>query len=87
MNEVQLRTTFSSLGTYQPFPCSYCRERGNFVSGLHSHDCTVCGSRALWGWYTVPRCEAHRMAEQGGTMPDMPWGTRLREVKAKRETE
>lgn len=79
MNEAQLRATFISLGTYQPFSCQYCRDRDNFVSGPHSHECTICSKPALWGWYTVPRCEAHRMIEQGGAMPNVLWGSALRE--------
>lgn len=28
--------------------------------------CQVCPAPAQWGFYTTPRCYAHRLAEQGG---------------------
>lgn len=62
----ELIELFRQAGIYRPFRCAHCEARGNFVSGPHSHDCEVCGKPARWGWYTQPRCEEHRTAEQRG---------------------
>lgn len=63
----ELRAIFESAGAYQPFDCAYCAERDNFVSGPHSHECSVCGGHATYGWYTEPRCAGHFHAEHNKT--------------------
>lgn len=52
-----LRAAFAHIGMTEPFSCAYCEERGNLVSGPHSHVCAKCGGKAIYGWYTKPRCE------------------------------
>lgn len=55
----ELREIFSSAGCYAPFRCVECEVAGNFISGPHSHKCSVCGERASYGWYTTPLCIEH----------------------------
>ncbi len=59
---------FIDTGDYLDDPaikCAECARAGNWISGVHSHVCRICGDRAYWGWYTEPRCEVHRTLEQG----------------------
>lgn len=62
----RLRSVFRMASTLFPFRCDECTSKGFFVSGPHGHTCTICGEKACWGFYTTPRCEAHRTPEQGG---------------------
>lgn len=56
-SEAELIDIMKSAGLYEPFDCSYCRAKDNFVSGPHSHICSECGGHAIWGWYARPLCD------------------------------
>lgn len=41
------------------FACKHCEDNDILVTGPHSHVCEYCDKRAIYGWYTTPRCEEH----------------------------
>jgi hypothetical protein len=59
MTSEQIANLFRIAGTLRPFECTECEGRGLFVSGPHSHVCSVCGERAYYGFYTTPLCVKH----------------------------
>ena len=63
----ELESVFKEAGLFQPYACAYCSDRGNFVSGPHSHECHSCGKRATRGWYTTPLCEVCWVDRESGS--------------------
>ena len=50
------------------YRCSYCEKQGIGVTGIHSHICAICGEKAIYGWYTKPRCENCRYVQELNNM-------------------